>query len=216
MAVTLTLIGKRPGQSQYSLDTFTEIYKCDATADVVLTDLSVPAKGSAHPDYPLMFVTDRRVNEAGESASALDLVYMGSLTEIAATGIVASVQDPSNGDVASATTNTDSDIWPAFVTNPATVQFYAITNSVTATCNTKTPTLEADDPPEVSTIISFDLGNGLQGAACLEGIATWILTKAFVQFIIEPPPTIEPIVAGQYYRITKRKTRTLFPYSPPC
>ncbi len=79
MAVTLTLTGKTPGQTQFGLDTFTEHYKCDVTADVVLTDGSVPAMGSVHPSYPFMFVTARYCSETSESASALDLTYMGVL-----------------------------------------------------------------------------------------------------------------------------------------
>src|SRR6266498_2688540 len=79
MSVILTLIGKTPGQSQFGLDTFTEHYKCDATADTVLTDDSVPEMTTVHPDYPFMFITARHVQETGEKASALDLVYTGCI-----------------------------------------------------------------------------------------------------------------------------------------
>src|SRR5712672_2218954 len=81
MATVLTLTGKSPGQTQFGLDTFTESYKCDATADVVLTDPTVSQMGSAHPDYPFMFVTARPCSETGESASVLDLIYTGCLTD---------------------------------------------------------------------------------------------------------------------------------------
>src|SRR5258708_36102337 len=81
MATVLTLTGKRPGQQQFGLDTFTESYKCDATADVVLTDPTVAQMVSAHPDYPFMFVAARPCTETGESASVLDLIYMGCLTD---------------------------------------------------------------------------------------------------------------------------------------
>src|SRR6267154_1222240 len=81
MATVLTLIGKRPGQQQFGLDTFTESYKCDATADTVLTDPTVAQMGSAHPDYPFMFVTARPCSETGEKASVLDLIYTGCLTD---------------------------------------------------------------------------------------------------------------------------------------
>jgi hypothetical protein len=69
MAVTITKVGKSPNNTQFGLDTFTEHYKCDATADVVLTDGGVPQMLSAHPDYPSMFVTNRYVSETSESAS---------------------------------------------------------------------------------------------------------------------------------------------------
>src|SRR6185295_10472251 len=81
MAVTLTLTGKRPGQPQFGLATFTKSFKCDAAADVVLVDPSVPQEGDPDATYPFMFVTDRYVTETGESASILDLAYMGCLTD---------------------------------------------------------------------------------------------------------------------------------------
>ena len=46
-----------------------------------MVDSGVPQQGDAHPDYATMFVTDRYCAETGESASALDVTYMGTLTE---------------------------------------------------------------------------------------------------------------------------------------
>src|SRR5258705_5095390 len=128
MATVLTLTQKRPEQRQFGLDTFTEIYKCDATADDVLTDPTVPQMGSAHPDYEFMFVTGRPCYETGESASELNLIYMGCLNDDGEGGPLLPAQEPiSGGQIASATTNTDEDIFPATVTNPASVTIYAIT-----------------------------------------------------------------------------------------
>src|SRR5258707_11750554 len=102
MAVTLTLIQKRPSQQQFGLDTFTEIYKCDATADVVLTDAGVPQMGSAHPDYAFMFVTGRPCYETGEKASELNLIYMGCLNVIDDAPVLPAQQPSSGGQIASA------------------------------------------------------------------------------------------------------------------
>ncbi len=211
MAVTLTLVGKTPGQVQWGLDTFTEHYKCDATADVVLTDPSVPAIGAAHPDYATMFITSRYCTETSDSASALDLVYMGTLS-----GDLPAQKPSSGGQVASATTNTSSAIFPVTATNPATVQFYAITNTLSFISNNPADTSEPDDPPEITALVTWDLGFGLQPGICTDDLVTFLLTEAFIQAIIETPPEVEPIVAGQFYQITKRKTRTLWPYSPAC
>jgi len=216
MAVMKYLVGKNPGQTQFGLDTFTEHWKCDATADVVLTDASVPSKGSAHPDYPHMFCTDRYCSETGQSASMLDITYQGALKDDGdGNPVLPPTQPSSSGEVASATTNTDADIFPATVTNPATVQFYAITNAITVFSDTDSTSEEPDDPPEVDTLITWDLGFGLQPGISMPALITYLLTSAFVQGIIEPPPSVEELVSGQYYRITKRKTRTLFPYAPP-
>lgn len=215
MAVTLTLTGRRPGQPQFGLVSFTEAYKCDAAANDVLTDGSVPQPGDAHPSYPFMFVTDRYVTETGESASILDLTYMGCLTDDGAGNPILPTQKPSSGgQVASATTNTSSAIFPSTATNPATVQFYAITNTLTFISNDVADASEPDDPPEITALITWDLGFGLQPGLSYPDLVDFLLNEAFIQAIIEPQPEIEPIVAGQFWQITKRKTRTLWPYAP--
>ncbi len=210
MAVTLTLTGKTPGNTQFGLDTFTEHYKCDATADDVLTDGSVPAMASVNPDYATMFVTARYVSETGESASALDLVYTGTLS-----GELPPQKATSGGQVASATTNTSSAIFPSTATNPATVQFYAITNTLSFYTTDPDDASEPDDPPEIDDLITWDLGFGVQPGSSKPDLVAFLLTEAFIQAIIEPQPEIEPVVVGQFYFITKRKTRTLQPYAPP-
>ncbi len=210
MAVTLTLTGKTPGQQQFGLDTFTERYKCDATADVVLTDSGVPQIGTAHPSYSSMFVTARYCTETGESASALDLTYTGTLS-----GSLPTQKPTTGGQVASATTNTSSAIFPLTATNPATVQFYAISNALTFVTTDPGDSSEPDDPPEIIDLITWDLGFGLQPGLSKPDLVDFLLTQAFIQGIIEAPPDVEPLVAGQFYQITKRKTRTLFPYAPP-
>ncbi len=216
MAVTLTLTRKTPGQQQFGLDTFTESYKCDATADVVLTDGSVPAIGAAHPDYAFMFITARYCTETSESASALDLTYMGTLLSADAAPVLPAQKPSSSGQVASATTNTSAAIFPLTATNPATVQFYAISNALTFISTDPLDASEPDDPPEITSLITWDLGFGLQPGLCTDDLVAFLLTSAFVQGILESPPDVEPIVAGQFYQITKRKTRTLFPYTPGC
>jgi hypothetical protein len=155
-----------------------------------------------------MFVTDRHCSETGESASALDVVYMGYFVALPP-------QKPSSGgQIASATTNTSSVIFPATATNPATVTFYAITNTLSFVSDDPGDASEPDDPPEIISLITWDLGFGLQPASSIPGMVTFLLTSAFVQSITEAPPEIEPIVAGKFYQITKRKTRTLLPYAP--
>lgn len=210
MAVTLTHVGRTPGQSQYGLDTLTEHYKTNSTATDVLTDGSVPQKGDPHPDFSTMFITDRNVSESGPSASALDLVYQGTFS-----GTLPPQRHVSGGQVSSATTNTDATIFPATVTNPATVQFYAITNTLVFFSTDPADASEPADPPEVSALVSWDLGFGLQPGFSFPDLVTYLLTSAFVQGIVETPPDVDEIVAGQYYQITKRKTRTLYPYAPP-
>ncbi len=214
MAITLTWVGSTPGQSQYGLATLTERYKVandDGTQITAAEAITAgPQQGNAHPDFSNMFVTDLYCSETGESASALDVTYMGIL------GMDLPPQKPTTGgQVASATTNTSSAIFPVTATNPATVQFYAISNALTFISTDPGDSSEPDDPPEITDLITWDLGFGLQPGLSMPDLVDFLLTQAFVQGIIEAPPDVEPLVAGQFYQITKRKTRTLFPYAPP-
>lgn len=209
MTVTLFHTGRRPGQTQYGLDTFTETYKCNSKADDVMLATNVPQRGDAHPDYASMFVTDRYISETGESASSLDVTYMGTLS-----GDLPPQKATSGGEIASATTNTSSAIFPATATNPATVQFYAITSTLSFVSDNIADASEPTDPPTITDLITWDLGFGLQPGISMPDLVTFLLTEAFVQGIIETPPEIEPLVDGQFWQITKKKTRTLFPYAP--
>ncbi len=210
MSVVLTWKGSTPGQPQFSLATLTEHYKVQnddgsqITAAAVLTDSGVPQQGDAHPDYATMFCTDRYCSETGESASALDVTYMGTLT-----AELPPQKPTSSGQVASATTNTSSAIYPA------TVQFYAQSNTLTFISDDPDDASEPADPTAVTTLISWDLGFGLQPGISFPDLVDFLLNEAFVQGIIEAPPSIEPLVVGQFYLISKTKTQTLFPYAPP-
>jgi hypothetical protein len=208
MAVTLTLVGKTPGQSQFGLDTFTEHYKTNSTADVVLTDGSVPQKGDAHPDYANMFVTDRACQETGEKASALDLVYTGYLTSLPPSRH--SLDNP----VQSATTYTSSAIFPAVATVPATVQYRAHASVLIVLSDSSTSAEVCPDPDVVTVddLITWTLV-AEQPASDFDGIASWLLANAFVQRILETT-SAEEIVAGQFWQITKRKIMNLYPYAP--
>jgi hypothetical protein len=218
MAITLYHDGRTPGQTQYGLDTFTEHYKSPDAADAILTDTSgdVPVKGDAHPDYVHMYVIDRYCNETGERAASLDVVYTGCLRDDGGGNPVLPPQKESSGSQqSSATTNTDADIFPATVTNPASVTYHAITNTLTFISNDPGDASVPSDPPEVDSLISWDLGAGLQPGFSFPALVTYLLTSAFVQQIVQPPAEVEPIVNGQFYQIVKKKTQTLFPYAPP-
>lgn len=212
MSVTLYHVRRGPTQTQYGLDSFTESYKANESPPVVLLDGSVPQRGDAHPDYPTMFVTDRNARDSGESACSLDIIYMGTLS-----GVLPPQKPSSGGQVASATTNTSSIIYPSTATNPASVQFYARQNTLSFVSDDPLDASEPDDPADITAtdIITWDLGFGVQ-PQCHDDIVTFLLTQAFVQGIMEPPASVEPIVVGQFYQITKQKTKTLFPYNPAC
>ncbi len=196
MSVILSLTGKTPGQTQFGLDTFIEHYKCDATANVVLTDGSVPQMGSAHPSYLSMFVTARYCTETSESASALDLTYTGTLSG----DLPARKHDTENG-VQSATSSRGTD--GSIAVAPISVQFYTPTN-VLSYLSTGGPGSDvADDPTGALVIIALTVGD----TSITAGSSAALVARFFQEQIIETHQATE-IVAGQYWQNVSRKIKS--------
>jgi hypothetical protein len=215
MAVTLTLTGKTPGQTLFGLDSFTEHYKCDATADDVLTDASVPEMLSAHPEYSFMFVTNRHCDETGEKASALDLVYTGCIKETDPdTPALPSDRNTLDNPIQTATSYTSSAIFPAVATVPGSVQYRAHACVLVTWSTTDESDAVCPEPAAVTVadLITWTLA-AEQPAGSFPGIAAWLLENAFVQYVVETT-SAEEMVPGQYWQITKRKTMNLYPYAP--
>jgi hypothetical protein len=209
MAVTLTKVGKTPGQTQFGLDTFTEHWKTDTTADVVLTDPSVPQRGDVHPDYEFMFLTDRHCQETGEKASALDLVYTGCLKD---DGDGNPILPPSRQKYGTAVQTASSQI-PAVgapATQPITLKFYASTSELTFMSYNAVGALNtAPDPvddPVIISLTSYDFAY-----APTVGLIDEIIARFFT---LQETDTITPqeIVSGKFWQNTEIKT--LY-YGPP-
>src|SRR5215471_3838379 len=158
MAITRYKVSKTPVQQQFGLDQFTERWKCLETADVVLTDGSVPHKGDAHPDYPFMFVTDRYCVESGESSSALDLVYTGCLASADDLPVLPPQQHESDVQVMSSSSSRSSG--GATLSAANTVQFNAPTNSLNfLTYNAAGDVSGVTDPAADVEVITLQLGD---------------------------------------------------------
>ena len=206
MAVTLTLVGKTPGQTQFGLDTFTEHYKCDATADIVLTDADVPQMGSAHPDYDFMFVTNRYCSETSESASALDLIYTGCLIDDGEGNPVLPAQQHQQGDAVQSASSNYGEL--GALSSPVTVQYYALENTLSYISYGGTGSDAADDPsgdPEVISLTSGDLN------LSVGLIVDRILAQYFSPNIVHSLNSNE-IVAGQFWLNVSKKTKGFLPY----
>lgn len=207
MATVLTLIGKRPGQQQFGLDTFTESYKCNATADAVLTDATVPQMGSAHPDYEFMFVTARPCTETGESASALDLIYIGCLTDDGeGNPILPDQQDQHDTQIQSASSSRASS--GGILTSPATLQFYAPSNVLNYVSFGGPGTDVPADPPGTPVVITWTVGDT---SYSIGNLVTDLINVFFTLQVNLTSQSIE-IVAGQYWQNTFRKTLIYVPF----
>ncbi len=213
MPVTLTLTGKTPVQTQFGLDTFTENYKCDATADVVLTDDSVPAIGAAHPDYPFMFVTGRYCIETSESASALDLTYMGCLTDDGEEGPNLPIGQHESDSTPQSVTGQYAGGFT--VDAPVSIQFNALVNQLTwvsTTPGTLGPSGDVDDPTGDPVIIAFTFTlQSIPGGFTGDLQVFW--TTNMFTIITTTSLESEEIVVGQYWRNVKRKTKAYIPLS---
>ncbi len=198
MAVTLTLTGKTPGQIQFGLDTFTEHYKCDATADVVLTDGSVPAIGAAHPTYSTMFVTNRYCTETSETASALDLTYMGTLS-----GSLPAQKTDSSTAVQAASSSAARDGRRA--DPPLSLQFYAPTTTLSYISYTTPGTDTAPDPTGDIKAITLTVAD--QAISIGSGTIQDLIDGFFDVQILETHQSTE-IVAGQYWQNVSQKVKS--------
>ncbi len=209
MAVTLTLVGKTPGDTQWQLDTFTERYKCDASADDVLTDGSVPQIGDAHPDYATMFITSRYCSETGESASALDLVYMGTLS-----GTLPLGQSSAGAQVASASSQSGP-VGGFALESPVTLQFYAPTSSMTWVSDSEGgygPSGPPSSPAGDIQIIDYVFAPSSIPFGFSGDLFAFFRDNFFI-VLITSVITSQEIVAGQYWTNTQTLTKTLIPFA---
>jgi len=203
MSIILTHIGRTPTQPQFSLDIFTEHYKANETADIVLTDSSVPQKGDAHPSYAFMFVTDRHCIETGERASALDLVYTGCLKD---DGEGNPVLPPAQHKYSNAVQTAQSGLGISgqVATSPFTLQFYAQTSELDFWSYNGIGALDtAPEPVADPIIIALTVGD-----ASFSPLDTGIAIIIATFFQLRVTDTIEPqeIVAGKFWKNLERKT----------
>lgn len=207
MAVTLTPTGKTPSNTQFGLDTFTERYKCDATADEVLTDAGVPQMGDAHPDYPFMFVTGRPCYETGESASALDLIYTGCLTDDGGGNpILPAQQNNSGAAVQSATSSRGST--GGLLTSPATIQFYAPTNTLSYMSFGAKGTTFASTPSGTPIVQTVTVGDT---SYTISNLITDLIDIFFTLYATQTIESTE-VVSGQYWSNVARTTLAYVPF----
>lgn len=203
MATVLTLIGKRPGQQQFGLDTFTESYKCDATADAVLTDNTVRQMGSAHPDYEFMFITARPCSETGEKASVLDLIYTGCLTDDGEGNPNLPTQQHSGGnDVMSA--QSSRSVSGVILSSPLSVQFYSPTENLSYVSYNSRGSTNAGTPSAAIQPITLATGD-------VTFTGGGLVALFFVEQVISTIQSNE-VVAGHFWINTAVTKKVLSPF----
>jgi len=206
MAITLTLIGRTPGDSQWGLDAFTEHYKAAETADVVLNDPSVPQRGDAHPDYPFMFVTNRNCIETGPAASALDVVYSGLF----------SIEDfPPNQHTSGtqlSSASSSAGIPPLTLNSPVTLQSYSPTNTLSYISVFAAGTTEADEPDGTPQIITITFSADAIPFGFTGDLFAYFRDNFFVTQVTSTIQSQE-IVAGLFWHNVATKQKLIIPFT---
>jgi hypothetical protein len=202
-----------PGKTAFGLDQLRRSYKTSLSAQDAVA--AAPAKGAVDEEFAFMFLTRVDTPESSTTATRVELTYQGCLAEDEGDPLLPEIQHSSSTQVSSATTASSSIIWPACASQPATLQFFCGTTTIVIVATSDAPSDEPDDPPAVvaSDIITYNLGACDAAGGTQSAIITWLLTNAYVQYVSETTDTQE-IVPGQYWRVTKRKVRTLLPYAP--
>ncbi len=208
MSVVLTWRGSTPGQPQFGLSTLTERYKVQnddgsqITAAAVMVDSGVPQIGDAHPDYAGMFCTDRRCPEMGESASELEVTYTGILDSD-----LPPTQHSKGKPIQTATASFGSN--GLILASPASIQFYARTNSISYISAGGPGSDVPADPTEDIVVINYTVG---QASFATGGFVNAIIPLLF-EILITEAPVSQEIVAGQYWQNTSTKTKAYVPFA---
>ncbi len=208
MAIVLTWQGSTPGQPQYGLATLTEHYKVQnddgsqITAADVMIDGGVPQQGNAHPDFSFMFCTDRYCAETGESASALDVTYMGCLTGNGSPDLPPQQTNASTAIQAAASSAARDG---RRADPPMSVQFYAPTSTLSYISYAAPGTDTAPDP--TGAIISITLTVADQAISIGSGVIQDLIDAFFDVQTLETHQSTE-IVAGKYWQNVSQKTKS--------
>lgn len=202
-----------PSKTPFGLDQLRRTYKSALSATAAIA--AAPAVGSADETFPNMFLMPINTPESAESATRIDLVYTGCLVGAEGDPTLPDVKHSLDNPISTATTYTDSAIFPLVATVPASLQYHQHTSLIVcfSITSTSAETCPDPDPIIVDDIITWTLA-AEQPASSFPGIADYLLNEAFVQRIIETV-TADEVVPGQYWQITKRKVSSLFPYAPP-
>jgi hypothetical protein len=213
MDVSFIPIEVVPSKTPFGLDQLRRSYKTSLSAEDAIA--AAPNVGDADEVFPNMFLMPISTPESAESATRIDLVYQGSLQGEDGSPVLPAIKHSLSDAVASATTYTSSAIFPDVATVPASVQYHSHSTTISLINNSDTSTEVCPDPAAITDadLITWTLV-AEQPAGSFSGIADWLLTNAFVQYVVETI-TSDEIVPGQYWQITKRKTMQLFPYAPP-
>jgi hypothetical protein len=193
-----------PSKTPFALDQLRRSYKTPLLAEAAIA--AAPNVGDADEAFPFMFLMPISTPESAESATRIDLVYMGCLRDDGAAPILPAQKTDNNTAVQSATSsklNTGGTL-----ASPATLQYYAPQSVLTYFSFGAPGTTEAPEPtgnpvPITLTIsdTTYSSGGGIQSS----------IDALFTLQIISTLESTE-IVPGQYWQNVARKQKTYSPW----
>ena len=187
-----------PSSTAFGLDQLRRSYKTALSATAAIA--AAPAVGTADETFPNMFLVPISTPESAESATRVDLVYMGTF------GSTLPAQKHDSGDaVQSASSSWGSG---GATIGTVSVQFYAPQNTLTYFSYLGVGTDEAADPTGDPQIITVTAGSGTFAPGTT--IAT-LATSYFSSQIVHSLDSSE-IVPGKYWQNVSRKTKVLVPF----
>jgi hypothetical protein len=209
MAIKLILVGSTPSTPQFGLDQLTLHYKApDNPWSDVIVDTVVPEKGDPHPTFSKMFVTDRNLQESGQSSCAFDVVYMGAFkADGNGNPILPPAKRESDSQVMSASSKKSN--LGFTVLEPVTIQFYAPSSQKTWFTTAPPITGFADNPTGSPNYITLTSGD----TSYAPGTTIDSIVNAFFTRLITHSLRSTEIVAGRYWQNISRKILSLSPWA---
>ena len=186
-----------PSKMPYALDQLRRSYKTALSA--VDAIVAAPGIGDADETFANMFLMPISTPETAESATRIELVYMGTFGET----LPASKHDSENAVQSASSSYGSSGAIPEAVT----IQYYAPSTTLTYFSFGAPGVTTADDPTDDPVIITVTAGGANFTPASIPALVSIYFSLQIVSSI-----NSTEIVPGQYWQNTARKTKVYVPY----
>jgi hypothetical protein len=198
-----------PSKTPFGLDQLRRSYKTALSAEAAIA--AAPAVGAVDEVFPCMFLMPISTPESAESATRIDLLYMGTI-QFTGTGVegdpflpvLPAQKHDADDAVQSASSSRSND--GRVASSPLTVQFYAPASTLSYFSFGAAGTIQADDPTDAIKIITLTVADTTMtiGTISLQAL----VDAFFSEQIIETHQSTE-IVPGQYWQNVSKKTKSL-------
>jgi hypothetical protein len=189
-----------PSKTPFGLDQLRRSYKTALSAEDAIA--AAPSVGEADESFPNMFLMPITTPESAESATRIDLVYMGSLQGAEGDPTLPAQKHDADTAVQSSSSSRASDGRTA--TSPVTIQYYAPTTTLSYFSFGAPGTDIVDDPTDDAQIISVVVGDL---SLTIGSVGVQELVDAFFTSQILETHSSSEIVPGQYWQNQSQKLK---------